>query len=170
MNNTKLILIPIVIIFLIGFTTASFGVSFPSKISLTPGQIYEGTISLQNVLEPATDETIQIIVEKGQEYIELQENQIEIKAGEIKDISIKVTAPKKSSVDNYQVQLLFQPIEKSPGQEGAVNIVLALRKSFEIEVLQNKNSKATQIIILIVLLIIIGILIKSLVKVLKNKK
>jgi len=152
------------------FASAAFGVGFPYKISLHPGETYEGSFSIQNVLEPTEDTTISIVVEKGQEYIQFPEGTtIQLSKGETKNIPVKITIPERGDADKYNVQILFQPTSAAAaGQEGTIELVLALKKSFDIEVIRDKSNKAVYTSIALVLIAVILIII--LMRVLKNSK
>jgi hypothetical protein len=146
------------IIIFTSLVSAGFGVSFPTTIPLQPGEIYEGNINLQNVIIPTEDTTFEIIVEEGQEFIEFPNgNQVFVKSGEVVNIPVIITAPEKSRQGSLKVLLLFQPISETSGQQGTVNVVFALKKSFELEILQDKNAQTIAVIALILLVIIASI-------------
>lgn len=166
--NKNMILIILGIVLTASVVSAGFAVSFPYKISLHPGETYEGSFSLQNVLQPSEDTTIEIIVESGNEYIQFPEGTtIQLAENETKNVPVKVTLPEDVNLDKYSIQLLFQPVS-AQNQGGTVDIVLALRKSFDIDVIRENNKKtAIAITLLIIVAIILLIL---LLKVLRNKK
>jgi hypothetical protein len=165
----KIISTLFILVLITSFAFAGFGISFPSKIPLLPGETYEGNLNLQNVLEPTTDTTFEITIEQGQEYVEFPNgNQIQINAGDVANIPIKVTAPEKTNLDSIKIILLIEPILDQSSQ-GAINLVVGLKKSFDIEIIKPVGLQTFAIIALILLAIIAGILIWFVIRTIKMK-
>ncbi len=163
----KILTILILSIITLYGVSASFGVGFPTKIAIHPGESYQGQISIQNVLPDSKDMSLEIIIKEGSEYISFPEGQIiEIKKDEIKKIPIQVTIPKEINSIKEKVQLEFRPVQGESQVQG-VSIVLSIGKSFDIEIIQEINNKIKFIVA--ILLIIAVLLIVVLFKVIKRK-
>ncbi len=158
----------IIVVIVGAFASASLGISFPNAISLHPGETYESSFSIQNVLEPTKNITLEITIENGQEYIQFPEGTtIQLAKGEIKNVPVKISLPKNARADKYNVQILFQPTA-AQSQSGTLDLVLAIRKSFDIEVIKKTNNLL--IITIVLLSIAVLILILILLKTIRNKK
>ena len=145
--------------------SAAFGVGFPYKISLRPGETTEEIFSIQNVLEPTEEITLQITVENGEEYIQFPEGTtINLARNEIKNVPVKISIPKNTKAEKYNVRILFQPASTSQAQGGTIDLVLAIKKSFDIEIIkeENKNLKLIIGILIAIAIVLIAILIKIL--------
>ena len=160
------------IIFLSNYASAEFAVGFPYRISLHRGETYDGSFSIQNVISPAEDLTIEIVVEKGSEYIQFpQGNTIDIKANQTLNIPVKITAPEKAEGgDIYQTKIIFKPTSGGVQEGGTVNLRFSLGKTFDIEVIGPTKAERLAKIASIVLGIIVLILIIVLLRVIKNKQ
>ncbi len=160
------------LIILSSYASAGFGVGFPFKISLNPGETYEGSLSLQNRIEPVEDMTIEIIVEEGEEYIIFPNGKtVQITANETLNIPVKISVPESAEPGAvYKVKMLFKPTSRGTQQGGTVNFILSLGKSFDIEVLGESKNKGAIIIILLLLITIIVVLAVLLIRALGKKK
>ncbi len=164
----KSVFVAIISIIVGTFASASFGVSFPNAINLQPGETYEGYFSVQNVLEPTENLTLEITIENGQEYVQFpQGTTVQLAKGEIKNVPVKIYLPNNARADKYNVQILFQPTS-AQNQGGTLDLVLATRKSFDIEVIKGTNKVIAFAIVFLTIAVLILIII--LLKTLRKKK
>jgi len=182
----NLVLFGIMIMCLSSFVSA-FGVGFPgSKLSLVPGQDFEGAFGLQNT--EGVDLVINISVEKGAEYITFLEGTVFNlpKEGNIA-VPVKIDVPENAEVGSkYVIEVLFRVVaglENKEGEGGMIGFAMGQSRIIEVEIIEQPKAEgeATETpapignfvigagwIILVVILVIAIIFVGYLV--IKNKK
>ncbi len=160
------------VIVLISFASAGFAIGFPYKIELNRGESYEGGFSLQNVLPPTEDTTVEIIVDEGEEYISFPEGKtVNIAANEIKNVPVKITLPEDADGgDVYKAKILFRPVSGGVQGGGTVSLRLSVGRAFDIEVIGETKAERLAKTASVILLIVAVILVIVLIKVLNKKK
>ena len=159
-------------IFLMNFASAGFAVGFPYKISLHRGETYDGSFQLQNVIPPTEDTTVEIIIEEGEEYMQFPEGKtVNLAAGEIKNIPVKITLPSNADGgDVYKAKIIFKPSSGEAQESGTVSLRFSIGKSFDIEVIGDTKTERLAKTASIILFIVAIVLIIILIIVLKKKK
>lgn len=160
------------LILISNLASAGFAVGFPYKISLHRGETYEGSFSLQNVIPPTEDTTVEVVVEEGEQYIQFLDGKtIQIRANETKNIPIRISIPDSADGgDIYKAKITFKPVSGGVQQGETVSLRFSVGKTFDIEVVGPTKGERMAKIASVILFIIVIILIIVLVRIMMRKK
>lgn len=159
------------------FISADFGIGFANKVSLSPGGSIDRYFSLQNVIEPISDTTVNVSVVEGSKYVSFPEGTIfEVPAGETVSIPVTLSISSNARVgDEYPVKIMFNTIAGGSGSGGGtVQFTMGISKSFGILVTEKtaeveEGISRTLILFVLIVLIILLLLIIWLIVRSKNK-
>lgn len=126
----------LVLLMTIGFISAEFAIGAPNALVLLPGASQNTAVSIQNVLDGATDVVINAKISQGAEYATLTGNTdlIEVAAGAIVEVPITVIVPEDAKLEDiYTISILFESVSGgTSGDEGMIEFSYNVEKSFEV--------------------------------------
>lgn len=157
------------------FVVAAFGLGFASGITISPGESIARSFSIQNVIAPTSDITIEVEIEEGSQYMTLtQGTRFDVGAGDIISIPVTFNVPTNSNIgDVYPAKVSFKTIAGGSSERGTVEFTTGNTKSFDIIVVEKLIDSQTEtpekesvsiwiwVLIIAILIIVIGIIMKA---------